>query len=53
MAKFVKVLKFCCQFSFFRNLDFNHVEENNKNKDTVSHNKKQGKQQTTGSHSVH
>ena len=52
MAKFVKVLKKNCQFSFFQKLDFNHVEENN-NKDTVTNNKKQRKQQTTGSHSVH
>ena len=32
----MKVLKFCCQFSFFQKLDFNHVEENNKIKDTVN-----------------
>ena len=49
----MKVLKFCCQFSFFQKLDFNHVEENNKIKDTVTNNKKQWKQQTTGSHNVH
>ena len=47
----MKVLKFCCQFSFFQKLDFNHVEENNKIKDTV--NKKHWKQQTTGSYNVH